>query len=179
LRIIVGAIWVVLLLVLAYRFWLQPQISRQIGEQISERIGGVAASGQPGGDGPLDTALPTAIAALPPGELRVTEQQVNDYLATNRNQLEPIETASVRFTSGRAILDLRVYGLDGRISAGLVAQNGRVVATDPQLEGTLSQVITIEELLAPIEARLNEQLAAQGRTFQSVEVVEGAIILQS
>src|SRR5438874_497879 len=77
---LVALVWIILLGVLAYRFLIRPQVSKyignQVGEQLRSNIGGqVGQQIQQG----AQNALPTVVAALPSGELHITEPQANDY----------------------------------------------------------------------------------------------------
>ena len=77
LALLVALVWIVLLLVVAYRYWLRPQVSQYVGRQLAEQVGAGPAGGQANQEieQGAAAALPTAVAALPSGELRITEQQ--------------------------------------------------------------------------------------------------------
>src|SRR5689334_2939440 len=92
LKALVALVWIILLGVLAYRLWLRPQVSQYVGRQIADQIGAGngGAAGQSAQEG-----LPTAIAALPAGELRVTEAQANDYLSARAGSLKPIDSVTL------------------------------------------------------------------------------------
>jgi hypothetical protein len=175
---LVALVWIVLLGVLAYRYWVRPQISQYIGQRIAEQLGenGPGQAGQqaqPGAQLPLSTA----IAALPSGELRITEAQANAYLAEHADALRPIDTARVRFVPGEIQADLGAYGTTSTARVELAVQNGRIIAVDPQLDGPLSQAIALPDLTTSLEQRLNNQLAAQGRRVTDVRVEQGALII--
>jgi len=171
-------VWVALIAVLAYRFWLRPQVSQYVGGQIGEQIGG-----QLGGqlnqqvEQGAQATLPTAIAALPTGELRITEAQANDYLASRANSLKPLDSVTVRFVPDEVQADLRAMGTTSTARMGLAVQNNRIIAVDPQLEGPLGQLIALPELTRSLEKQLNDQLALQGRRITAVRVEQGAIVL--
>ncbi len=99
---LVVLVWVVLLGLLAYRTWIRPQVSQyigsQIGEQLREQIGGqVGEQIQEGAQG----TLPTIVAALPSGELRISEAEANQYFASQGEQLRPIEFGECALCAGR------------------------------------------------------------------------------
>ncbi|HMO57044.1 MAG TPA: hypothetical protein PKA05_04740 [Roseiflexaceae bacterium] len=160
-------IWVAVGLVVAYQFLVRPQISRQVGREVTERV-----------DQRGRGMLPTVIAALPEGEVQVQAIQINSYIAANLADLAPLEAAEVRFAPGRIIADIRAFGFDARATMGAAIINGRIVAVDPQLDGPLAQLISIEELLVPIEAALNDELMAQGRTYTSIEILQDTVIVR-
>lgn len=163
-------IWVFVALVAIYLFVLRPSLSRMVGEQAVQRLNG---------DEMLDGAglLPTLVAALPAGEMRINEQEINAYLQTNADLLAPIEQATVRLVSGGLEVDLRAFGLNGTARMGVALQNGRVIALDPRLDGPLDRLISAGDLLAPIEQRLNELLEAQGRRVTDLRIAPGELIV--
>ena len=184
LSLVVALVWIILLAVIGYRYWLRPQISQYVGRQIAEQVG-------PGGSGQSSDAtapqqqieqgaaqvLPTAVAALPSGELRVTDEQANAYLAERADSLKPIESATVRFVPDEVQIDLRAAGFSSTARMGVAIQNGRIIAVDPQLDGPLSQLIALPDLTRALEQQLNDQLAAQGRRVTNARVEQGALIM--
>jgi len=184
LSLVVALVWIILLAVIGYRYWLRPQISQYVGRQIAEQVG-------PGGSGQSSDAtapqqqieqgaaqvLPTAVAALPSGELRVTDEQANAYLAERADSLKPIESATVRFVPDEVQVDLRAAGISSTARMGVAIQNGRIIAVDPQLDGPLSQLIALPDLTRALEQQLNDQLAAQGRRVTNARVEQGALIM--
>lgn len=173
---LVAIIWILLLALLAYRFLLRPQVSQYIGSQIGEQIGG-APTPQDGAPGGLGGALPTAIAALPSGELHVTEAQANDYIAAHAGSLGPIQSARVSFVPGEVRADIQAMGTTSRAHTRLAAQNGRIIAVDPQIDGVLGQFISASDLVGTLERQVNDQLAAQGRRATDVRVEQGELIV--
>src|SRR6185503_273205 len=85
---LVALVWIVLMAVIGYRYWLRPQVSQYVGRQIAERVGAAGAGQASNGTSPQQQieqgaaqTLPTALAGLPSGELRITDEQANLYLA--------------------------------------------------------------------------------------------------
>ncbi len=179
---VVALVWIVLLGVVAYRLWLRPQVSdyigTQIGGQLRSNIGGQAGSGlnQQVEQGAA-AALPTAIAALPSGELRVSEQQANQYLAARAGSLKPLDGATVRFVPDEVQVDLSALGTTSTARLGLAVQGGRIIAVNPRLDGPLGQVIALPDLTRSLERQLNDQLTLQGRRVTDVRVEQGAIVV--
>jgi hypothetical protein len=178
LALLVALVWIVLLVVIGYRYWLRPQISQYVGRQIAEQVGqaGDATPQQQIEQGAAQV-LPTAVAALPSGELRVTDEQANAYLAERADSLKPIDSATVRFVPDEVQVDLRAAGFSSTASMGLAVQNGRIIAVEPQLDGPLGQFITLPDLTRALEQQLNDQLAAQGRRVTAARVEQGALVV--
>lgn len=167
---LVVVVWVVLIAVLAYRFWLRPQVSQYIGGQVGSQLNEQVEQG-------AAASLPTAIAALPSGELRITETQANEYLAARASSLKPLDSVTVRFVPDEVQADLKALGTTSTARMGLAVQNSRIIAVNPQLEGPLGQFITLPELTRSLEKQLNDQLALQGRKITAVRVEQGAMII--
>jgi len=60
---------------------------------------------------------------------------------------------------------------------GLALQNGRVIALNPRLDGPLGRLVTLDELLAPLEQQLNDQLKAQGRRITDLRITPGVLVV--
>ena len=174
---LVALVWIVLLGLLAYRYWVRPQVSSYIGSQIAEQLGGQG--------GPVDRqiqdgaqqALPTVVAALPSGELRISEAEANAYFAAHTEALRPVESVTVRFVPDEVQADIRALGSVSTARLGLVAQNGRIVAQNPRIDGPRDPVVSLADLTAVLERQFNDQLASQGRHATSVRVAQGELII--
>ena len=174
LGVAVGTVWLLVAVVACYGFVLRPALSRYVGDRIGSELGG----------GPQEQieqvagqVLPTAVAALPPGEIIVTEQQANDYLVANQSSFAPLESVRVRFVPGELQADLQAQGFTSTATLGLEARNGQLVVVNPQLEGLLSEVISADEVAQSLVQQLNSQLSAQGKSAQSVRVEQGQVVI--
>ena len=175
---LVVLVWGLLLLLLAYRYWVQPQISRYIGEQIAEQVR--AQIGQQAGqqlEEGMQNALPTVVAALPSGEMRITEDEANAYFAANAAQLRPIDSVRVRFLTNEVQADIGAMGTTSTARLSLAVQNGRIIAIDPRLDGPLGQVISLPDLTKGLEQQFNDMLAQQGRRATDVRLEPGLLII--
>jgi hypothetical protein len=56
-------------------------------------------------------------------------------------------------------------------------QDGRVVVTNPQLDGPLGGYFAIDDLAGSLERQINDELLAQGRTLRDVRIEQGSIVL--
>lgn len=171
---LVVLVWILVALVVGYNFFLRPQISQYIGDRIAEQTNPPGATTDEI-TSQTDSAMPTVVAALPSGQLRLSEQQANEFLASR--DLAPLDSASVRFTGGQVEVTLGAFGLTSTARSGLAVQDGRVITVNPQLDGPLGQLISLDDLTAALETQLNSQLASQGRTIQSVTIGEGELVV--
>lgn len=180
---IVALVWLALGGVLIYRSYIAPRISSQLGTAIGSRIeGGLGAApgeGQPQGDVQQGAsgAAATAVAALPEGELRFTEAQINGYIAAQSESLKPIDSATVHLTPGEVQVDVRALGLSGAGRSGLAVQDGRIIAVNPRVEGVLGRLVSAEDLARTLEQQVNAQLAAEGRRVKDVRIEQGALVV--
>jgi len=125
----------------------------------------------------VEQVLPTAIAVLPRGELRVSDKQINAYIAANPGMLDPIEQATLHFVPGQVQVDLQVYGTTNQLSLGLQAQNGRIAVVNPRLDGPLALLVSFEDLIRTLEKQINAQFDTQGRAIQDIRIEQGQMIV--
>lgn len=182
---LVVLIWVVLAVVLGYQYFVRQQVSRQIGRQITKQLGGGTVPGTtaqpdvpgaPGAVGQAGGALPTLVAALPTGEIRVSEEQANAYLAEHAAELQPIESATLRFIPGEIVVDLRALGATSQARMQAQIVNGRVSVVNPRIDGPLSALVDLDDLIGPLEEQLNAELTRQDRTITEVRIEQGELI---
>jgi hypothetical protein len=175
-----------LLLLEGYVHLARPSISSFLGEQVAVRLGLPAettGTGQPGDAleeqivGQARQSLPTAIAALPSGELRVTDAQANAYLAANMEALDPIDDVRVQFVPGQVQAEVRVLGTVSQITAGLAVQDGQATLIDPQIDGPLGALVSIEEIVRPLERQINSLLLNQGQRLEAGRIEQGEVIV--
>jgi hypothetical protein len=163
-----------------YAFLGRDQISRTLGEQVGQQLGRLAGAGA-GADaealaGQADALLPSAVAALPSGEIVLSADQINALIAANPAALAPLDAAELRFANGQVEADISAYGMASTMRAGLTAQAGQVALVNPQIDGPLGVALSASELALAVEARINSELAAQARAVQDIRVEEGQIV---
>lgn len=164
------------LLLLAYTFVLRPMFSRVVADQIAPAAPSAAATAAVSRDG-SSKRLAMVIAALPAGEVVLTEEAANAALAAMPEALAPLDAARLRFTDGRVIATVHAYGLQSDVGARLTAEQGRLVVTEVRLDAPLVYLLSGEELAHRLAERLNAELAAQGRSIEAVRIEEGRLIV--
>jgi hypothetical protein len=117
------------------------------------------------------------VAALPSGEITVTAQKLNSRIAARAGSLGPIEKLDVRFVPGEVQVVITVLGQDTVGRSGLAAVNGRVAAVNPQLSGALGALISVNDLVRPIEDELNAILETAGRQIGGVRIEQDQIVV--
>lgn len=172
----IAAIGVALLVIVAlYGVLARPALSGLLGDQISQRLGPTAEVGQAADQ--AAAALPGAVAALPPGQIAISQAQANAFLADHQGDYAPLDQVSVRFSGGQVLADLTAFGVSGTARAGLAASDGRVALVDPQIDGALGLAVSPTDLLAPLADRLNAELARQGKYVEDIQIQEGQIVI--
>lgn len=181
-------LFLVALIALIYAFALRPLVSRSVADQIAGPAAPVPTLMTTGAPQPtlqavdqaVDSAgalMPTAVAALPSGQLVVTDADINGLLAARPEAIAPLDSASVRFTAGAAEAQIGAYGLSSTATVGLAAQDGRVVVTSARLGAPLSYLVSGAEIAGALADRLNAALAAQGRRVDELRIEEGQLVL--
>lgn len=173
-------VWLAVAVVLGYQYFVRPQVSQLIGQQLADQVGPAASSEDAEAPGDVINdqaaqAIPTIVAAIPSGELRISQDQANEFLSSQ--PLGPIDSANVRFTPGEVQVDIKALGTTSTARMGLAVQDGRIITINPSIDGLLGQVLSLDELSSTIEAKLNDQLAAQGRRVREVQVNQGELLV--
>lgn len=175
----VAAVWILLALVLGYRYFVAPRVSQLLAEQINGELAGTPPPGgatQPAEPG--SGAVSGAIAALSSGEVRLSEAEINTFIADHAESLRPLDSATVRLTNGEVQATVRVFGLSSTVTTGLAVQNGRIITVNPRIDGPLSSVVSLPDLTGALERQINDQFSAQGRRLSDIRIEEGEIIVK-
>jgi hypothetical protein len=175
---LVAVVGVALLVIVAiYGLLARPALSGLLGGQISDRLGPTAPAGQAAGDSVGAAALPGAVAALPPGQIVIGQDQANTFLHDHQGDYAPIDRVDLRFAPGQVVADVSAAGVSGVARSGLAARDGRVALLDPRLDGALGLAISSADLLSPLAERLNAELARQGKYVEDIQIQEGQIVI--
>lgn len=176
-----------ILLVLIYALAVRPMLSRAVAERIGGPVGPLPTLMPTGAPAPqqaaeqaieqASAALPGAVAALPAGEVAITDADINAMIAAQPGAIAPLDAASVRFTDGAARAQISAYGLSSAVTVALAAQDGQVVVTSAKLDAPLSYLLSGDELARALADRLNAELAAQGRRVDELRIEEGRLVL--
>lgn len=124
-----------------------------------------------------ERTLEQVVAALPSGEITVTEEKLNAKIAARIKSLGPIDRAEIHFVPGALEVGMTVLGQDARVSSGLAVSSGRVVVINPVLDGPLALLISVDDLVRPIEEELNNTLEATDRYVRDVRIEQGQIVV--
>ncbi len=171
-------IWLLVLGCLAVRFLLRPALTdyvqREIAVAIDEDIPANLEAGQALREGLKQIPFP---GNIPVGTVTISEEQANSYLAGYADQLGEIDNISVGFVPGDVQAVVTVQGFSGVARTVPTVQGGRLVATNTRLSQPLDSFISIEPLMQALLDRLNDEVAAQGRSVTAVQIEQGAAVI--
>lgn len=128
-------------------------------------------------EGQAGEFIPSAVAAVPSGEFIVSEADMNAAIAARAAELGVFDEVRVRFLPDQMQLDLSALGQRSTLSAGLTAQDGRIVVRDARLDGPLAALVSAQDLTASLEQQINAALNNQGRAVDAIRIEEGRVIV--
>jgi hypothetical protein len=172
----IAGLGVALLVIIAlYGLLARPAIGGLLGAQLSDQLAPSPAAGQAAAR--AAAALPGLVAALPPGQVVLSEEAANAFLAEHQADYAPVERIRVRFVAGQVVADVSALGVSGVARTGLTTAGGRVALLAPTIDGALGLAISGEDLAAPLVSRLNAELESQGKQVSEIRIEDGQIVL--
>lgn len=115
--------------------------------------------------------IPTTLPALPTASLPlpIQESTINNLFVLNLAPNNPIKNPTTQITADGIQVGFQLYGIGNTISLKPALQNGRMVATNVNLSGPFSWIMSPDEL-TPI---LNRHLAdAQNRIKYPIQNIQ-------
>lgn len=158
----------ILLIGILYLLLIRPQISSALGRTLANLIAPVSTPVEAADQAPL----PALLAALPAGQVTVSEAEINGYLTDVQATL-PVDAINVRLRDGRAIVTIQAYGVTSVVSSGVMVRDGELILLDPQVEGPLAMLISASDLLTVLHERLNAELNRQNRQIVDARITDG------
>lgn len=158
----------ILLIGILYLLLIRPQISSALGRTLADLIAPASTPVEVADQAPL----PALLAALPAGQVTVSEAEINGYLTDMQTAL-PVDAINVRLRDGRAIVTIQAYGVTSVVSSGVMVRDGKLIPLDPQVEGPLAMLISASDLSTVIQERLNAELNRQNRQIVDARITDG------
>lgn len=118
-----------------------------------------------------------AIPASNAGEIILTEDEVNADLKQYADAYQPIKNVRVTIDKSRIRVKFDLYGVTSTYSGGLAVKNGRIVVTNPDLNGRAGQIVEADEIAATFESELAELLNRSGLEPVDVELRNGSLVV--
>jgi hypothetical protein len=171
-------IWLLVLGFVAVRFYVRPSLTSYVNRQVAESINPqIPADDNPGAALRESLAQVPIGVSVPPGEIRISENQANAYLAAYQQRLGGIDGLELRFVPDEVQAVISVSGISSTARARPEVRDGQIVAVDPQLDPPLGLILSMDDLLNAFQSRINAEIAAQGRRVKAIQVVEDAAVI--
>jgi hypothetical protein len=75
------------------------------------------------------------------------------------------------------VADVTAFGTQGVARSGIRTENGQIALVDPQIDGALGLILSVDELLNPLIEGLNAELSRQDRYVESVQIERGQVVV--
>ncbi|MGI8643954.1 MAG: hypothetical protein ACR2LS_07540 [Thermomicrobiales bacterium] len=119
------------------------------------------------------------LPVLPSGELVVTEADVNRRLRENIGNFRQVSDPSFNIDPDGVSLTVDVLGIRSTYQGGVAVENGRLVVTDPEVDGAAGQVLPADEVADFVEDLLNDLQQRSNVEFTDVDLAEGEMIIET
>lgn len=157
---VVAAAFVGIVIVRPYvRGQVQDQVAQVVATQVVQRLN-------------LHRS-PTPVA----GTYVIREADVNQELAANANQYDPIKSPHVTIGPEGLTLSFKLYGTTSTYTGQVGVANGRLVLQSMHASGPGSQILSARDVAAIIEQQLNSYVAGAGLQISTVRQTTGALTL--
>lgn len=171
-------VWLVVIGFVALRYWARPSITGWVEDQVARAIDPQLPPELASEDALRRSLEQVPVApALPSGELRVSEDEANAYLADYRSLLPGIDDIHVEFVAGEIQATLNVSGFQSTLRLTPTVRDGRIVADGAELGQPLGSFLSIDGLLGALTDRINADLGAQGRRITGLTVIDGVAVV--
>jgi hypothetical protein len=107
----------------------------------------------------LSRGLATQVAAidspalLTPGEITLTEEQINREADANAASFAPVKNPHVTIQPDGLSISFELFGMTSTYRGGVEVSNGRIVVVDPELSGPATQVLNANDVADILEAQ--------------------------
>ncbi len=171
-------VWIAVLGCVAVRYLARPLITDYFNQQVAVSIAPDVAVDNNAGEVLQESLQQVPIPVdIPTGTLTITEEQANSYVTEYRGRLEQVDDLRVRFTPGEVLVDVTVGFVTGTARAQPVVAGGRIIAANARLDEPLGSFFAVEPLLQALVDRINDEVAAQGKTVTDVQIEQGAAVV--
>src|SRR5437763_1696403 len=125
----------------------------------------------------LINPITVAVIATSHRPVIITETDVNDFIAMNSAQSDPIQQVHMSITPAGLRLDFQTYGFTSTITGVPRVVNGQIVVTNVTVQGIASLIMSPDELtnelnadLQQVSARLHRPIAGVALKNQEMDV---------
>ena len=118
-----------------------------------------------------------ALPVRPPGELVLTEEELNAHLRADPDAYAPVVDPRVEISADGLRLAFSLFGTENGFSGRPAVRDGRLVLLDGDLEGAAGRLLSARDAAALVEEQLAALLARAGLRPTEVRLGEGAITI--
>ena len=111
----------------------------------------------------LINPLALAIVAASHQPVVITENDANNFIASNSSQSYPIQQVHLSITPAGLQLQFQTFGLTSTITGVPRVENGQIVMTDVTVQGVASLIMSPDELTNEVNADLQQVSATLNR----------------
>lgn len=112
--------------------------------------------------------IPPGAAALPPGNVQLKEQLINNFLVLNSSPSGPIQNPNAQILPDGVHVGFKAYNTDNSISFTPISSKNHLVASNVTISGPLSLIMSPDELKAILD---NHFADAQARIQHPIQAV--------
>jgi hypothetical protein len=171
-------VWLLVLGFVVLRFFVRPSITNYVNRQVVQSLNPQTPSDANPGDALRESLQQVPLGVtVPSGEIRITEAQANGYLDAYRARMTGIDDLRVRFVPNEVQADITVRGITSTAHARPEVRNGQIVAAEQQLDPPLGLILSMDELFGAFQARINSEIAAQGRSVKTITIEQGVAVI--
>jgi hypothetical protein len=129
----------------------------------------------------LDHGIATQVAAIDapvlrsPGQITVTEEQINREIEAFEGAYDPVENVRVAITREEIRVDFDLYGTTSTYRGGATVERGRVVVVDPELSGAAEQLLDAKDVAEILETQLAILMDRSNVEPTAVRLRDGAL----
>lgn len=119
------------------------------------------------------------LPVLPTGEIVVTEADVNQRIQENIGDFQQVSDPSFNITPDGVSLTVDLLGTSSTYQGGVIVEDGRLVVTDPEVDGAAGQVLPAEDVAGFVEDLLNDLQQRSNVEFTAVDLTDGEMIIET
>lgn len=121
--------------------------------------------------------VPLALPTITAGAIAINDQLATTY-ANQQAKTLGLNNIGVQFVPGGVVATISapaplVGEVTGTVRATARVENGRIVLDNETIDGPIGRVISPTTLVNAVENRVNNEIAQQGRSVQSLNVQQG------
>ncbi len=152
-------------LILATNMFVKPRVEEALTTNVGSGIETVVSE-----------QVTAELEDLPTGEITLTEADINQRIAEQGN-LGPVSDIKVSIVPDGIEATLDAYGLEGRFSADVAAENGQILLSNSSVSGPLQYLVSAGDVQHIAGNAINRSLADSGYRVEGVTLQDGVLVL--